>query len=170
MLWSVASCGFYLSVLHSAAFLLRLKAAPFRTIREHLFLRCLAVLNSDLTEGSGGLDSDRMDECWSFHRSSRRRRRFAFVAQRQDVLLQMSNPLLLNSQRSLKHLLTEPEQQHGGVGGGCVILTAVNNVIKQLQVWMGSGDTLRARFRAQEPRFSVRDVGNVNFDILYFID
>lgn len=105
-----------------------------------------------------------MDKCWSFHRSSRRRR-FAFVAQRQDVLLQMSNPLLLDRQRSLKHFLTEPEQQHRG-RGVCDW--------SQLQSTMGSNNCMNwwvAQTRwAQEPGFSIYDVGNMIFCILYFTD
>ena len=58
-----------------------------------------------------GLHSDWMDESWSCHRCSRWRR-FAFVAQGQDVFLQVCDPALLDRQRAMKHFFTEPEQQH----------------------------------------------------------
>lgn len=58
--------------------------------------------------------SHRMDECWSrWSRWRRRRRRslFALVAQRQDVFLQVCDPLLLNRQRPVKHFIAEPGRQ-----------------------------------------------------------
>lgn len=58
-----------------------------------------------------GLHSYWMDEGWSCHRRSRRGC-FAFVAQWQDVFLQVCDPLLLDWQRSMKHLFTEPDQRH----------------------------------------------------------
>lgn len=51
-----------------------------------------------------------MDQRWSCHRCSGRRH-FVFIAQRQNVFLQVCDPLLLNRQRSMKYFLTEPEQQ-----------------------------------------------------------
>lgn len=77
-----------------------------------------------ITEILCGLDSYWMDKCWSCHWCSRRRC-FAFVAQRQDVFLQVYDPPLLNRLRSMKNFFTEPEQQHRE---GDMILTALHEV------------------------------------------
>lgn len=59
------------------------------------------------------LDREQMDQSRSFHRCSGRRI-FAFVAQREDVFLQVCDPLLLNRQRAVEDFFTEPEDQNTG--------------------------------------------------------
>lgn len=76
----------------------------------HWHVKTTTVFNVNYRQTLLWLHSDRMGECWSCHRGSRRRG-FAFVAQRQDVFLQVCDPSPLNRQWSMKHFLTEPEQE-----------------------------------------------------------
>lgn len=59
-----------------------------------------------------GLDGHRWDERRGWHWCSGGRL-FAFISQRQDVFLQVCDPLRLDRQRTLKHLITEPAAKRG---------------------------------------------------------
>lgn len=60
-----------------------------------------------LPETRAGLDGHRWDECRGWHWCSRGRL-FAFVSQCQDVFLQVCDPLRLDRERTVEHLVAEP--------------------------------------------------------------
>lgn len=90
-------------------------SSPFFSLNQHKDIVSLWSLRQNtrttVWRAFISLYSNGMDKRWSGRRRRRRGRRrslFTLVAQRQDVFLQVGDPLLLNRQRSVKHLITEP--------------------------------------------------------------